>query len=147
MNTIVTILNSLKIDSTVVIQFVLFVVCFNVIAPLLFKKLQQVLENREEKTTRLESHAHYTYKQVEDLEKQYLSKINKTHEESQMNTSKIKQKVLEEERNAVKTAEDKIVTTFESKKSEMLKELAAKKNEALKSAQDLSKNLVDKFIN
>ena len=58
MDTIVIILKALKIDQTALIQFGMLVIFFNTIAPLLFKKMQDVLELRESKTVKLESHAH-----------------------------------------------------------------------------------------
>ncbi|MBY0413426.1 MAG: hypothetical protein K2Q18_04645 [Bdellovibrionales bacterium] len=145
MNTIVTILNSLKIDQTFLIQFVLFVVFFNIIAPLLFKKLQAVLDLRESKTTKLESHAHHVYKQAEDLAEQYKSSVEKTHQDSQTVATKKKSEIAAKERAEFQSAEEKLSGEYEAKRTALLKELAVKKEAIMAEASVLSNTLVDKL--
>jgi F-type H+-transporting ATPase subunit b len=145
MNTIVVILKSLKIDQTVLIQFGLFLVFFNIIAPLLFRKLQAILELRENKTTKLESHAHHVYKQAEDLAAQYKAKIEKTHADSQAIASKKKADILSHERNVFKDAEEKMTSEYESKRAVTLKELSEKRVAVMAEAEKLSSNLVEKL--
>jgi F-type H+-transporting ATPase subunit b len=145
MNTIVTILNSLKIDQTFIVQFILFVVFFNIIAPLLFKKLQQVLDLRENKTTKLESHAHHIYKQAEDLAEQYKGSVEKTHQDSQTIASKKKAEILAKEKEVFMSAEEKMNAEYEGKRSALLKELAEKKSAVMAEASVLSNNLVEKL--
>lgn len=145
MNTIVTILNSLKIDQTFYVQFILFIVFFNIIAPLLFKKLQQVLDLRENKTTKLESHAHHIYKQAEDLVAQYKGSVEKTHQDSQAIASKKKAEILAKEKEAFMTAEEKMNNEYEAKRVTLLKELAERKVAVMAEASVLSNNLVEKL--
>lgn len=145
MNTVVVILNSLKIDNTVLIQFGLFVIFFNIIAPLLFNKLQSILELRENKTTKLESHAHHVYKQADDLAAQYKAKIEKTHQDSQSVASKKKADILSSERNALKEADNKMNAEYEAKRAAALKELSEKRALVMAEADKLSSNLVEKL--
>lgn len=145
MNTIVTILNSLKIDQTFIVQFILFLVFFNIIAPLLFKKLQEVLDLREMKTTKLESHAHHVYKQAEDLADQYKNSIEKTHQDAQAVASKKKAEILAKEKEVFMSAEEKMNAEYESKRAALLKEMAEKRNTVLAEASVLSNNLVEKL--
>lgn len=145
MNTIVTILNSLKIDSTFLVQFVLFVVFFNIIAPLLFKKLQEVLDLRESKTTKLESHAHHIYKQADDLAEQYKGSVEKTHQDAQAIASKKKAEILAKEREILSGAEEKMSADYEGKRSSLLKELSEKRASVMAEAEKLSNNLVEKL--
>jgi F-type H+-transporting ATPase subunit b len=145
MNTIVVILNSLKIDKTVLIQFGLLVVFFNIIAPLLFKKLQAILDLRENKTTKLESHAHHVYKQADDLSVQYKAKIEKTHQDSQAIASKKKSDILSSERSILKDAEEKMNNEYEAKRVQALRELSEKRNIVMAEAEKLSSTLVEKL--
>lgn len=145
MNTIVTILNSLKIDQTVIVQFILFVVFFNIIAPLLFKKLQEVLDFRDSKTVKLDSHANHLYKQVEDMGTQYKNSIEKTHQDSQAVATKKKTEILAKEKAVFVSAEEKMNGEYEGKRSSLLKELAEKKVAVMAEAEKLSNNLVEKL--
>lgn len=145
MDTIVIILKSLKIDQTVIIQFILFVVFFNVIAPLLFRKIQEVLDHRDSKTTKLETHAHHVYKQAEELQEQYKNKIEKTHQESQSVAQKKKAEIVSNEREILKSEEEKINSDYEARKAKVIKEMAEKRNVIMAEAEKLSANLVDKL--
>jgi F-type H+-transporting ATPase subunit b len=146
MDTIVIILKALKIDQTVLIQFGLLLVFFNIIAPLLFKKIQAVLELRENKTTKLESNAHNIYKKAEDLAEQYNAKIEKTHQDSQNNSQKKKSEVLNTEHEILKSFEDKLGLEYEDKKSKIQKEISEKRTIVMAEADKLSANLVEKLI-
>ncbi|NOT79261.1 MAG: hypothetical protein HOP07_09715 [Bacteriovoracaceae bacterium] len=145
MNTIVTILNSLKIDQTFIVQFILFLVFFNIIAPLLFKKIQEVLDTRELKTTKLESQANHVYKQAEELSEKYKTTIEKTHQDSQIIATKKKAEILSKEREVLGGAEEKMTNEYESKRSGLLKEMEEKKKVILTEAASLSNSLVEKL--
>ncbi len=145
MGTIYTILNSLKIDQSFYIQFILFIVFFNVLAPLLFKKLQEVLELREGKTTKLDSHANHVYKQAEDLAEQYKGSIEKTHTDAQTIASKKKAEIMAKEREVLLANEEKMNGEYEGKKASLLKEFADKRSAVMAEAEKLSSTLVEKL--
>lgn len=145
MDTIVIILQALKIDKTVLIQFGILLVFFNILAPLLFRRIQEVLEYRESKTTKLESHAHAVYKQAEDLAEQYKAKVEKTHADSQQTTTKHKNEVLEKSRVQIKSAEDLINAEYDARKAKIVKEIADKRTVVMSEAEKLSGNLVEKL--
>jgi len=145
MDTIVTILNALKIDQTVIIQFILLIVFFNTIAPFLFKRVQAVLELREAKTIKLESSAHAIYKKSEELAEQYKAKIEKTHQDSQLKNNNKKSDVLNKERELLKSAEDKMTAEYEDKKAKILKEISDKRTVVMAEADKLAGNLVEKL--
>ena len=145
MNTIVTILNSLKIDQTFLIQFVLFVVFFNIIAPVLFKRLQEVLDLRDSKTTKLDSHANHVYKQADDLAVQYKASIEKTHSDSQAIATKKKNEIQAIEKAVFVGAEEKMTNEYEGKRSSLLKDIAEKRISVLAEAETLSNTLVEKL--
>lgn len=145
MDTIVVILTALKIDKTVLIQFGILIVFFNIIAPLFFKRLQDIIEYRESKTTKLESHAHAIYKQAEDLAEQYKAKVEKTHADSQVASSKKKADVLNKERDLIKSAEEQINSEYEARRSQIVKDVSEKRTSVMAEAEKLAGNLVEKL--
>lgn len=145
MDMIVVILQALKIDKTVLIQFGLLVLFFNLLAPLFFNKIQEILEYRESKTTKLESHAHAVYKQAEDLAEQYKAKVEKTHTDSQSAASKKKSEVMSLENDLLKKAEDQLSSEYDQRKSKILKEIAEKRVVVMAEADKLAGNLVEKL--
>jgi F-type H+-transporting ATPase subunit b len=135
MDTIVIILKALKIDQTALIQFGILLVLFNTIAPLLFKKIQDVLELRESKTTKLESNAHNVYKKSEDLAEQYKANI----------TQKKKADILNKEKEILKSEENKLSSEYEDRKSKIKKEMSEKRTIIMAEADKLAANLVEKL--
>lgn len=145
MDTIVIILQALKIDKTVLIQFALLVLFFNLLAPLFFNKIKEILEYREGKTTKLESHAHAVYKQAEDLADQYKAKVEKTHQDSQTVANKNKSEVMNKEKDLLKSAEELLSSEYDSRKSKILKEISEKRTVVMGEADKLAGNLVEKL--
>lgn len=145
MDTIVIILKALKIDQTVLVQFGILLLFFNILAPLFFKKIQEILEYRESKTTKLESHAHTIYKQAEELAEQYKAKVEKTHAESQHVAQKKKAEVLDKEREFLKTEEEKINAEYDDRKNKIVKEMSEKRVAVMAEADKLAGNLVEKL--
>lgn len=145
MDTIVIILQAIKIDKTVLIQFGLLVLFFNLLAPLFFNKIKEILEYRESKTTKLESHAHAVYKQAEDLADQYKAKIEKTHQDSQSVANKKKSDILNKEKDLLKQAEANLDSDYENRKSKILKEMSEKRSVVMAEADKLAGNLVEKL--
>lgn len=145
MDTIVIILKALKIDQTVLIQFVILLFFFNAIATLLFKKIQAVLELRENKTVKLESNAHNVYKKADDLAEQYKAKVEKTHQDSQDITQKKKSAILNREKEILKAEEDKLSSEYEEVKSKIQIEMSEKRKVIMAEADKLAGNLVEKL--
>jgi F-type H+-transporting ATPase subunit b len=140
-----TIIKSLKIDQTVILQFVLFVIFFNIIAPVLFKKIQEILDLRDAKTTKLDSSANHLFKQADDLHEQYNGKIEKTHQDAQSTATKKKNETLVSEKALLDSAEEKMTADYEVKKSTLVKEMSEKRNIVMAEAEKLSGNLLDKL--
>ena len=145
MNTIVIILHALKIDETVLIQFGLLFLFFNLLAPLLFNKIKEILEYRESKTTKLETHAHAVYKQAEELAEQYKAKVEKTHQESQDLAHQKKNDILNKEKNLIKQAGDHLDSEYEDRKSKIVKDISEKRVLVMAEVDKLAGNLVEKL--
>lgn len=139
------IIKSLKIDQTVILQFVIFVIFFNIIAPVLFKRLQEILDLREAKTTKLDSSANHIFKQADDLHEQYNGKIEKTHQDAHALATKKKNETLASEKAVLTSAEEKLSAEYGVKKDALVKELAEKRNSVMAEAEKLSGNLLDKL--
>lgn len=145
MDAILTIFQSLGVDQTVFVQFILVIVIFTILSVFLFPKVQEVLELRENKTTKLEGHAHALYKKAEELADQYKSQIEKTHQEAQSISSKKKSDLLSAEKELIKKKEEEIQKEYEEKKAEIVNEISSKKVNVLAEAEQLSKSLLDKL--
>jgi len=145
MDMIKPIIEALLIDKTVLIQFALLLIFFNLLAPLFFKRIQDVLEIRESKTTKLESNAHAVYKQAEDLAEQYKAKIEKTHQDSQSENHKRKSEIADKEKEMIKAEEEKISSEYDERKSKVLKDIANKRITVMAQADNLASDLVDKL--
>lgn len=140
-----TIIKSLKIDQTVIVQFIIFIIFFNIIAPVLFNKLREILDLREAKTTKLDSSANHIFKQADDLNEQYNGRIEKTHQDAQASSTKKKNEVLAAEKTILTTAEEKISAEYADKKSKLVKEISEKRNTVMAEAEKLSASLLDKL--
>ena len=145
MDAIYSMFSSLKIDSTFYVQFVLFVVFFNIAAPLFFKRLQAVIDLREAKTTKLDSDASHIYSEVADLESQYKATVEKTHHEEQAIVAKVKAEVAEKEKAILTAEEAKLTADYDAKRAELLSSIKTKKAEILSEAEKLSNQLVEKL--
>ena len=145
MDMVLTIFKSLGVDQTVFIQFAILIVMFFLISALLFTKLQEVLELRETKTSKLEGNAHAIYKQADELAEQYRAKVEKTHQDSHHFNQKKKADLNIIEKEKLKTAEDKFSNEYEEKKLIIKKEIEAQRASLLSRVDELSGDLVLKL--
>ena len=145
MGMILTIFKSLGVDQTVFIQASILIVVFFLVSTLLFKKLQEVLELREYKTTKLESSAHAIYKQAEELAEQYKARVEKTHLDSQSANHKKKAEINLNAKEKLKNAEEQFTKEYEAERLKILKEISDQKGILFSKVDELSGNLVDKL--
>jgi F-type H+-transporting ATPase subunit b len=145
MDMILTIFKSLGVDQTVFIQFVILIVVFSLVSNLLFKKLQEVLELRESKTTKLENTAHAIYKQADELAEQYKAHVEKTHQESHHANQKKKAELASAHKDKLKNAEEQFTKEYEEKRELILKEIENQKQALMSQVGELSGSLVDKL--
>lgn len=142
---IVKIFESLSVDQTVFIQFVSLIIIFIILSTVLFNRLKDVLDHRENKTTKLEDNAHAVYKKADELAEQYKAHVEKTHHESQLKSSKKKSEILNNEKSLIKEAEEKLNKEYEEKRMALEKEFAQKRETALAQVSELSLQLVTKI--
>ena len=145
MEMIVAIFRSLGVDESVKFQFVILMITFIGLSTILFSRVRAVLDLRESKTTKLEGTAHAVYKKAEELSEQYSAKIEKSHQESHINSQKKKQELLKTRNDFVKDAEAKLAAEYESKKTNMLSDYKNKREKSLAEVDGLSNSLIEKL--
>ncbi|EPZ50534.1 ATP synthase B/B' CF(0) [Bacteriovorax sp. BAL6_X] len=146
MDTINTVLNSLGINSTFFIQLAIVTVLYFVTRNLIWSKLQEVLENREAKTTKMESGADEKTRLATELENEYKSKIEGAQSEAFNLIQNKKEEVTKREAVKVKELANKLEAEANSEKAKYSQELEEKKVAIMKDADELSALLVDKIV-
>ncbi|AYF46019.1 MULTISPECIES: hypothetical protein [Halobacteriovorax] len=146
MDTILTVLKSLQIDSTLFIQLAIVTVLYFVTRNLIWSKLQDILENREAKTTKMESGAEEKTRLATELEKEYKVKIESAQSEAFSIIQAKKEEVTKREAAKVKELADKLESQLNAEKNEYAKELEEKKVAVMKDAEELSSLLVNKIV-
>ncbi len=146
MDTINTVLNSLGINSTLFIQLAIVTVLYFVTRNLIWSKLQEVLDNREAQTTKMESGADEKSRLAVELEKEYKSKIEGAQSEAFNLIQEKKEVVTKREAAKVKELAQKLEEKVNAEKDVYAKELEEQKVAIMKDAENLSSLLVDKII-
>lgn len=147
MESLIAIFNQLGVDGSIFYQFVLFFVLYFVVRSLLFKPLQDVIEDREGKTTKLEGQANHKFEKAKKLETEYKEKIDSAYLEAQEVFHSKKTEVIQREREVFKKAEAEILNEYEEKRKQELAAIESKRNEILDQAKNLSNDLVEKLTN
>lgn len=145
MDMIINIFKSLGVDESILPQFITVIVLFFLLKTILFSRLQEILELRESKTTKLDGGADGKFLEAENLSKQYSEAIQKAQEEAHQELANTK-KVIDTRESEIKATSDaQVEKEVELKRGEFTVELQAKKEEILKEASDLSKEFVTKL--
>jgi F-type H+-transporting ATPase subunit b len=146
MDAILNIFKSLDIDQTFFVQFAIVSVLYLVMRSLLFGKLQEVLDLREEKTTKMEDGAAEKLNKAEKLAKEYKEKIDGAKGEAFKIVTSHKDSVISREATKIKEHETKLEAEADTKRSEFAKEIASKKEAIMQQADSLSQDLVTKIV-
>lgn len=146
MDTIYTVLNSLQIDSTLFIQLGIITVLYFVTRNLIWSKLQEVLENREAMTTKMESGADEKTRLAVELEKEYKAKIEGAQSEAFDIIQAKKEEVTKREVAKIKELSAKLESEVSTEKEKYAQELEQQKVAIMKDADELSSLLVNKIV-
>jgi F0F1-type ATP synthase membrane subunit b/b' len=131
-------------DSSLIYQSVIVLVVL-ILAKLLFlNHLENVLVKREEATTGLESNAEKQFEEIENLQKQYDSKISNAHKSIKSDTDESKADITKRLEELYKTNESKVNAEVDKKREEAQAIAKAQKEEILSSTEELSELLVSK---
>lgn len=142
---ILGILDQLKINSTLFIQFGIVIVMFILTKLIFFSKLQFVIENREEKTVKLESSADETFQKVNELSESYKEKINEANVKAQTKLNTVRTDIINEEDKKYKQVEQEMEQYLDTSRKELVEEIKVKENQILSSSDELADALVEKI--
>jgi F0F1-type ATP synthase membrane subunit b/b' len=141
----VDVFKKLGIDSTIIFQFFIFLATFFILKVLLFSKLLFVLEQREGKTTKLESTANDKFAEAEKLASKYSDEVRETNTKAQEIYSEKKVLTIEKERARFKSVEVEVNKELDGQRSEIEKEFLVKKEALLQNADSLANDLSNRL--
>lgn len=145
MDAIIGIFTKLGVDSTIFPLFIVFLIFFFVLKAVFFNKLQEILELRETKTTKLEGNANEMLTEADELEKKYKTKIELAYQEAQTDLGEKKNEILTKEKGVIQEAQAEVNAEYQEKRKAFQVEFTAKREDVMKSADSLAKNLVEKL--
>lgn len=139
------ILQQLGADSSLLYQFIIFVVLFFVTKFLFFDRLQSVIERREQQTVGLEVAAGKQLDEVNQLADEYREKVTTAKKSARAEYEVKKNEIIRGEEAKYKTKEKEILDYIALEKKKLVEEYEAKRSDVLKSADELSGLLVEKI--
>lgn len=147
MEKIIQIFSQLGVDQSIFHQFVVFLVLFFALKAVLFNRLLEVLQLREQSTSKKEGDANKKMKEAEMLNEKYELEIQKVYQQSYEQINVKKDNLLKEESKKLKDVEQQLEKEYESKKAILLEEINKKKQEVATSVDTLSNDLINKLTN
>jgi F0F1-type ATP synthase membrane subunit b/b' len=146
MDTVKAIFTQLGVDSSLLPQFIL-VFCLFLIAKFLFlNHLQFVLENREEKTVKLEGSADEALEKVNRLSMEYKAKVNLANQESMKTLSAKKADIVARYNEQFKKTEREINAFVDQSRQNFEKEVEVNRAQFMREADGLAGDLVKKIV-
>lgn len=146
METFTAIFTQLGVDSSLVPQFFIILSIFIVTQFLFLGKLQEVIENREEKTTKLENSADDVLEKVKKMQTEYNSKIDEANRKALISTTESKQKITKKYTEQYKSTEKEINAYVEQARHNFNNEIEMNKQAYLADADNLAQSLVQKIL-
>ncbi len=141
----VEVFKKLGIDSTVIFQFIIFIVTFLILNALFFSKLLFVLQQREGKTTKLDGQADDKFAEAEKMSAKYKLELQDSNIKGQEIFSKNKNETIDRERARFKKTEAEVNDEVNNKRKEIEAEFLVKKESLLKNADSLANDLSAKL--
>ncbi|MBY0516074.1 MAG: hypothetical protein K2P81_04150 [Bacteriovoracaceae bacterium] len=147
MDTVKAIFTQLGVDSSLLPQFIIVFVMFIIAKFLFLNHLQFVLENREEKTIKLESSADSTLESVNKMAQEYKSKIDGANKESMKIVSSKKAEIQARHGETYKKTEKEINQFVEDSRLSFEREIQDNRSKFMSEIEGLSGELVKKILN
>ena len=146
MNEVINIFKSLGADETIFQQFVIFLVVFAILKPLLFDKILEVLTLREDKTVNLQDLSGQKFIKAENMAKEYSAKISDAQNNifEEIKTKKIK--ITQTENDKIHTFRNELEKSMDEKRQEFKILLDNKRKAVLSESEGLSDDLVEKLV-
>jgi F-type H+-transporting ATPase subunit b len=146
MDQLLSIFTQIGVDNTLGIQFALFVVGFFILKPLLFSKLQFVLEQRDSKTHLMEKEANKKLEDSERLAKTLKVKLDQAHEVAQSNIRNKREELLSKSKAMIVKRKQELSQQYETQMIAFEKDLATKRKDILNESESLSNELINKLV-
>jgi len=147
MDTVKAIFTQLGVDSSFLPQFLIVFGMFIVAKFLFLNHLQFVLENREDKTVKLESSADLTLENVTKMAQEYKAKIDGANKEAMKVVSSKKTEIQARHAETFKKTEKEINQFVENSRQDFEKEIQTNKAKFVGEVDSLSDDLVKKILN
>jgi F0F1-type ATP synthase membrane subunit b/b' len=147
MDTVKAIFTQLGVDSSLLPQFVLIFIIFIVARFVFLNHLQFVLENREDKTIKLESSADHTLESVNKLAQEYKAKIDSANKESMKIVSAKKQGIQATYGESFKKTEKEINQFVEESRQNIERDIQNNRSKFMSDVDGLAGDLVNKILN
>ncbi len=146
MNEVINIFKSLGADETIFQQFIIFLVIFGILKPLLFDKILEVLTIREDKTVNLQDLSGQKFIKAENMAKEYSAKISDAQNNifEEIKTKKIK--ITQTENDKIHTFRNELEKSMDEKRNEFKILLDNKRKDVLSESEGLSDDLVEKLV-
>lgn len=141
-----TILGQLNINSSVFTQFAVVFALFIVAKYLFYSKLQEILENRHQQTTGLESQADATFEKVEVLKVEYENKMSGARLKAQAQLKEAKQTIIKKLDDKYSERETIVENRIEEANQKITGEVNSQKESLLGQSQNLANDLVAKIL-
>ncbi len=138
-------LQALGVNGTYFYQLAIIIVFYFLLKQTLFKKLQSVVETREEQTTKRTHSASEKLAKAEELKAAYNEKIALAHKTAQVSLENKKLEVIRRETARFKESENKLSSELESKRAELKGVIGNIRKKSFAEAQSLSSDLVTKI--
>lgn len=138
-------LAALGVNGTYFYQLGIVIFFYVLLKQTLFKKLQSVIETREDQTTKRTHSAGEKLAKVEDLKATYNEKITLAHRTAQTELANKKLETVRRETARFKDSENKLAQELESKRSEMRNTILDIKKKSFAQSSELSQELVTKI--
>lgn len=145
MDAIVNIFLDLGYNNSFFIMFGLTVVGFLLLRVTFLARLQEVLETREEKTTKLETHAESQFQEIDRLSKEYTEKLESAYKQTRQDSMQSKDQFSSELNKEFKVIESEVNVHMEKERTAALAEIEEKSKAIMNEAQGLSEALVSKL--
>jgi F0F1-type ATP synthase membrane subunit b/b' len=146
MEAFAAVFTQLGVDSSLVPQFFIAVIVFTIAHFLFLGKLQEVLENREQKTVKLENSADETIEVVNKMQTEYKTKIEEANRGALKTFAEKKSTITHKLTDQYKQNEKEINQFVDQSRQDFSKEIEGSKDKYLQEADGLANSLVEKIL-
>lgn len=136
----------LEINSTILIQFVTFVLLMIILNVLLYRPLRQVLQKRRDAVERDHFDANHVGREVERGISRYKELVEETRKKGKEEKEKLRQEGMAAQHKLVEETEEIVRQKKEDIRAQIERNVQDVKNEMGQYAQDLAKEITEKIL-